>query len=129
MVVVGIQIQPESVGFGFLIAAGQLPYDPRRLAVVHPSADIQRVVVVRHAQFGPFGGGLAFVRVALGERGGGRRPQPDLVVEAAVDHHARVRPHHLHHRYGCVARGLLAACGRRGKGGGKKRDPDRAKHG
>ena len=124
----GIEVQPEPVGLGFLIAAGQLPHDPRGLAVVHPRADVQRRVVVRHTQLGQFGGRLAFVGVALRERRGRGSPQPHLVVETAIDHDDGVRAHRLHDRHGRRMDGALPACRGGGNRGGEECSQNGAEH-
>ena len=80
---VGVEEQREAVGLGVLVVAGgELARNPGRLAIEQPDADIQRRLVVGDAQLGGFRDGL-FLGIALGEAGAG--PQPDFVVEAAVD--------------------------------------------
>jgi hypothetical protein len=124
---VWIEVQPEPVGFGFLIAPGQLPHDPRGVAVVQPRSGIQRRIVVRQAQLGPLGGWLPFVRVALREFGGRRGAQPYFFVEPAIDHNGGVRANRLHDRYGRMD-GTLPACRSGGTRDGKERERGDSEH-
>ena len=85
MVVMRVEVEREAVRLAFLIAPRELARDARRFAVAKPRADVQRAVVVRHAQFGLLADRFALLGITLDERGRRRCAQPRLIVEAAVD--------------------------------------------
>ena len=75
------------------IASSPQQRDPRRIAVVHARADIQRIVGVGHAHLGPLGCGKSVARPVTPKPGHRNRPLPDGFVEDAVEHGRRIRPH------------------------------------
>ena len=85
MIVVRVEKDREGIRFGILVAACELPCDAGRIAVVHPRRDVQRRLVVGDAELGRFRDRRAFIRIALDERGDGRRAQPDLIVQKTID--------------------------------------------
>ena len=107
MIVMRIEQDHEAVGFGVLIAARELPRNSPGFAIPEPDPDVQRVLVVRDAQLGRFRRRLALVWLALDELGGGGSPDPDLVVQAAVDDDWRGGADRLHDRDRSMGRRLL----------------------
>ncbi len=85
MVVVGVEEDREPVGIGDDVAAGQPADDARRIAVVQPGGDIDRVVVIGQPQFRLLARRLSLVRQPLDEAGDHARLLPGEVVEPAVD--------------------------------------------
>jgi hypothetical protein len=57
----------------------------RRLNVERVHADVQRLAVIEHTDFGALAGGRSFARFLLRELFDQRRLLPDLVVEHAID--------------------------------------------
>ena len=112
MIVMRIEQDREAVGFGVLIAAGELLRNLPRFAVPEPDPDVQRVLVVRDAQLGRFGRRLALVGLALDELSGGGSSDPHLVVQTAVDDDWRGCADRPHDRDRSMRRRLLP--GRKG---------------
>jgi hypothetical protein len=65
VIVVGVEEQRKAVGLGVLVAPGQLPRNPGRLAIEQPGADIERLLVVGDPELGGFGDRLAFLGLAV----------------------------------------------------------------
>jgi hypothetical protein len=129
VIVVGIEEEREAVGLGVLVAPGQLPGNPGRLAIEQPGADIERLLVVGDAQLGGFGDRLAFLRLSLRESGDRHRPQPDLVVQHAVDDDRAGRADRVHHGDRPVVRpglrGRVGGCDHQRAGGERVPAPHR----
>ena len=64
--------------------------DARGIAVVEKDADVQRLVVVDHPDFGRLRGRLSLLRVGLEEAVVDRRVLPGEIVQHAVDHGRRL---------------------------------------
>ena len=67
-----------------LVAADERRVDVRRVGVVGPNADVQRIVVIQHAHFGAVACRLLFARHVLDEVGRDWRALPVGLVEFAV---------------------------------------------
>src|SRR5262249_20820940 len=100
------------------IAPGQL-LDDRRVDLFAVEPDVDRVLVVEHAHLRLFGRLAAVERRLLRERVGGRRGQPDRVVQASVDERRlrRVDGRDVRHRsrLGLVNRPREQSSGEEGK--------------
>ena len=83
---IGVEDDPERIRVGQAgIAPGVAGDDPVRVAVVEHGPDVDRIVVEKDPDFGPFGGGLPLEGVRLDEVRQRFRGRPDVLVQAAVD--------------------------------------------
>ena len=85
MVVHGVEIERDAIGIGIPVARCETTADLCGIAVEETHADVQRAVVVEHADFSAFGGRLTFVGIDLCEVGHDLRLRPGLLVELSVD--------------------------------------------
>ncbi len=74
MIVAGIEGNHRLIRVLAVVSVRQPPRDLLRLAVVHPHAEVHRLIVEQHADLGPLCRRLAFVRIAL------RKPACDVGV-------------------------------------------------
>jgi hypothetical protein len=99
VVVVGIEDHLEVVGVRLRVAPDQTGADARATGrIVHPGAHIQRLVVVGKADLGAVDGGLALMRLALGEVAGRGRRLPHRLIEAAIEGDGGGEPDRRHGR-------------------------------
>ncbi len=114
VIVVRVEHEREAVRFGVLIAPRRAAWRFARVRDRSAATPTYSAgVVVRDPQFGAFARRFALVGLALGERRGCGRPQPDLIVEAAVNRNRGRRAHGLNCGDGRVSRlGLTRRCGR-----------------
>ena len=82
---IGVEIERDAIGIGIPVARRETTADLCGVAVEETHADVERAVVVEHADFRALGRRLAFVRIDLREVGHDLRLRPDLVVELSVD--------------------------------------------
>ena len=85
MIVHRVEVDADVIGIPLFVTLRQPPGDLVRLAVEHPRADVQRIVVVHHPDFGLLRRRTTFVGILLHEARCRRRHAPGLVVQAAVD--------------------------------------------
>jgi hypothetical protein len=101
VVVHRIEIERDAIGIGIPVARRQTPADMGHITVEKTHADVERAVVIEHADFGALGCRLAFVRIDLREVGHDLRLRPDLVTQLTV-----------HDRWPCRTAGAKLASGR-----------------
>ena len=89
VIVSRVQVDPDPVRVGRPVPARQTAHNALRLAVPHPGADVECLVVVGDAQLRGLGGRLALVRVPLAKVHGGRRRAPGRIVQPPVDDDGR----------------------------------------
>ena len=83
--IVHVEVERDAIGIVSPSRVEEAPAEMDRVVIEKTHADIQRAVVVEHADFRAFGGRLTFVRIDLREVGHDLRLRPGLLVELSVD--------------------------------------------
>ena len=85
VIVIGIDENVSIIRFNLIVPAGKPANDFFRFSIKELAAEVERVVIIEHADFRAFGFGLAFGRIPLGETRSRLSKLPHGVIERAVD--------------------------------------------